>query len=252
MKSIIFSGLFVLSAFSLAQPVRFLHSGSVPDSIFHFLQLNEKLMDNFGFELEDIRIRLALFDELTYDESNPPILRISHFSSNEESRIVKFYKSQDSIVMTCKFEGDNTIDLSDFHIEKLTKGELRTLENELKKNKEGIFLEYIQKIVSKAVIVDSLSFQYSQLTTSVDVNMIDRLLNGLSKLGIDDAEPLNQVDLNPNNVPSIHDYRAMWLLEWNDNGIQKAYVRKSPDQNVEIFMLWALSKCDQSQFIQSK
>jgi hypothetical protein len=200
--------------------------------------------------LEEIRIRLALFNELTNDEQNQLLLRVSYFSnSDRESQIVKFYKVQDSLFMTCKFEGDNVVDLADFNIENLKKGELRTLKNELKRNREGIFDPHIQKLVSKAIIPDSLAFHYSQITSPVTEYLIDRLFNGLSKLEIEDDGPLNQSDLNPT---SNYHSRALLVLEWSDNGTQKAYIRNFPDKEVENFMHMVLSKCDQRHLIRSK
>jgi hypothetical protein len=248
MRIVIVCLLLIFDFAGTAQPMRLLYSGNVPDSVFYFPELREQLLqtkdyDNqiLGMELEGARIRLSLFNEPSFDLT-PFELRVCEFSNiGATSQIIRIHRDQNRVLVQCKRELDNTVDLSYFRTEELTKSELKRLSKELKKSRDGIFPEHLQEIVSKSIIQDSLSLKYDEQTFELNQNSLDRLLKGLSDLNL--MEPILAEDIITGNV---HEYRSLWIIEWKSNGTQRIYIRRSPNNDVKKFMEWGLSKCSEN------
>ncbi len=192
-------------------------------------------------ELEGARIRLSLFNEPSFDLT-PFELRVCNFSNiDATSQIIRIHRVQNRVFVHCKRELDNAVKLSYFQTEELTKSELKRLSKELKRSGDGIFPEHLQGIVSKSIIQDSLSFNYDEQTFELNQNSLDRLLTGLSNLNL--KEPILDDDII---TGKIHEYRSLWIIEWNSNGTHGIYIRRSPNDDVKTFMEWVLSKCSEN------
>ncbi len=242
-------GLFLVANVEcLGQNGRFIDSGSwQPKDIgLYFPNLIRELGDTVTYDnfhqynlLELVGRTLSHFNERPFATSEPFILRVCYFpNTGDGGQLMTFYKDSGGVMAVYKKESDNRLKLSYFHLDQLTNREVKKLEKKLEISDEAYFYPELQPIISKSVIQDSLAFRYSQQNIEVDEYEFRRILSTLDKLKLGNLAPIDSTDLMPN---SVHEFRPIWVVEWNLNGRHNAYFRRSPPEQTKDFANWLFS-----------
>ncbi|CAD5273899.1 MULTISPECIES: hypothetical protein [unclassified Imperialibacter] len=242
-------GLFLIASLKgFGQNSRFINSWNSKDLAVYFPNLVRVLGDTVTYDnfyqytlLDLVGVKLSLFNEPPFPSSESFILRVCYFPVfGDDGQVMTFYKDQGVIEALYKKEGDNRLKLSYFNLDELTNRESTKLKRKLEVSDEAYFYPELQPIISKSIIQDSLTFKYSQQNIEVDEYEIERLLSALDKLKLESLAPIDSTDLLIN---SVHEYRPIWVVEWNLDGSHNAYFRRSPPEQTEDFVRWLFSMC---------
>ncbi|WOK05672.1 hypothetical protein [Imperialibacter roseus] len=240
------------------QPVRFMYSDAVTDTVHYFTPILKRLISEgkidttertdekfvFWSDLERNRIRLLLFEEPVIEEAESVMLRVCYFPCHDVSRIVRIENSPNGYRAVCKTEADNSYKLSYFNQKKLTSREISKLRREIKKMGEEVWPTYKSDIFKKSAITDSLKFRFQMSEFVLDSSLFRRNLDLMTYLKIGELDPFISENMEMYN--RSHFCAPDWILEWRENGQYKVIKRSNPSFELESLLHEFFRFCDGS------